>query len=56
MMYNRSSTAESVDGVRLDMTAQKQRPYETIPSTREALKQHVKHTNIAWCVSAVGQQ
>ena len=43
MTYNRSSTAESVDDVRFDMFAEKQRPYEAIPSYWEALMQHVKH-------------
>ena len=42
MMYDRSSTAEGVNA-RLDMYAQKQRPYEVISPTRGALKQHVKH-------------
>ncbi|KAJ8419194.1 hypothetical protein AAFF_G00006930 [Aldrovandia affinis] len=42
MMYDRSSTAEGVDDARLDMFARKQRPYEAIPPTQSALKQHVK--------------
>ena len=42
MMYDRSSTAEGVDDARLDMFARKQRPYEAIPPTRDALLQHVK--------------
>ena len=42
MMYDRSSTAEGVDAARLDMFARKQRPYEAIPPTQGALKQHVK--------------
>ncbi|KAL7370274.1 hypothetical protein ABVT39_024501 [Epinephelus coioides] len=42
MMYDRSSTAEGVDDARLDMFARKQRPYEAIPLTQSALKQHVK--------------
>ena len=42
MMYDRSSTAEGVDAARLDMFAWKQRPYEAIPPTQGALKQHVK--------------
>ena len=44
MMYDRSSTAEGVDAARLDMFARKQRPYEAIPPTQGALKQHVKRT------------
>ena len=42
MMYDRSSTAEGVDDTRMDLFAWKQRPYEAIPPTRSALKQHVK--------------
>ncbi|KAJ8046460.1 hypothetical protein HOLleu_05134 [Holothuria leucospilota] len=41
MMYDRSGTAECVDGARLDMFSRKQRPYEAIPPTRGALIQHV---------------
>ena len=36
MMYNQPNKTESVDDVRLGMFAQKQRPCEAIPSTREA--------------------
>ena len=36
MMYNQFSTAESVDDMRLDMFAQKQRRCEAIPPAREA--------------------
>ncbi|KAJ8340119.1 hypothetical protein SKAU_G00347520 [Synaphobranchus kaupii] len=43
LMYDRSSTAVSVDEARLDMFARKQRPYEAIPPTRAALLQHTKH-------------
>lgn len=42
LMYDRSSTAVSVDEARLDMFARKQRPYEAIPPTRAALLQHTK--------------
>ncbi|KAK3892904.1 hypothetical protein Pcinc_003270 [Petrolisthes cinctipes] len=38
----RSSTAEGVDGARLDMFARRQIKYEAIPPTRAALKHHVK--------------
>ena len=37
LMYGRSSTAATVDEVRLDMFARKQRPDEAIPPTRAAL-------------------
>ena len=55
MMYNRSSTAEIVDDMRLDMLAQKQRPYNAIPSTWIALMQHVKHKS-SLSGSTVSQQ
>ena len=42
LMYDRSSTAVSVDEARLDMFARKQRSYEAIPPTRAALLQHTK--------------
>ena len=35
--------ARGVDDARLDMFAQKQKPYEAIPPTQAALHQHVKH-------------
>ena len=60
MIYDRSSIAEGVDDARLDMFAQKQRPYEAIPPTRTALKQHVKHAayqvGCSWSQSTVRQQ
>ncbi|KAJ8387985.1 hypothetical protein AAFF_G00147760 [Aldrovandia affinis] len=59
MMYDRSSTAEGVDDARLDMFARKQRPYEAIPPTRSALKQHVKRAayqaGCIWSQSTVRQ-
>ncbi|KAJ8405993.1 hypothetical protein AAFF_G00308810 [Aldrovandia affinis] len=59
MMYDRSSTAEGVDDARLDMFARKQRPYEAIPPTRSALKQHVKRAayqaGCIWSLSTVRQ-
>ena len=42
LMYDRSSTAGTVDEARLDMFARKQRAYEAIPPTRGALLQHTK--------------
>ena len=59
MMYDRSSTAEGVDEARLDMFAWKQRPYEAIPPTRSALKQHMKRASYQaaciWSQSTVCQ-
>lgn len=59
MMYDRSSTAEGIDDARLDMFARKQRPYEAIPPTQSALKQHVKHAayqaGCIWSQSTVRQ-
>ena len=59
MMYDRSSTAEDVDEARLDMFARKQRPYEAIPPTRSALKQHMKRASYQaaciWSQSTVCQ-
>lgn len=42
LMYDRSSTVDSVDDARLDLFARKLRPYEAIPPTRAALIQHTK--------------
>ena len=59
IMYDRASTAEGVDDARLDMFARKQRPYEAIPPTRSALKQHVKRAayqaGCIWSQSTVCQ-
>ena len=59
LMYDRSSTAESVDDARLDMFVRKQIPYETIPPTRAALRQHVKRAayqaGCIWSQSTVRQ-
>ena len=55
MTYNQSITAESVDDVRLNMFAQKQRPRETIPSAREAWTS-IWSMLLGWCVAGVGQQ
>ena len=42
VMYDRSSAATSVDEARLDIFARKQRPYNSIPPTRAALREHAK--------------
>ena len=42
LMYDRSSAATSVDEARLDLFARKQRPYNSIPPTRAALREHAK--------------
>ena len=52
-MYDRYSTAATVDEARLDMFARKQRPYESIPPTRAALLQHTRRAAYqAGCVWA----
>ena len=53
LMYDKSSTAATVDEARLDMFARKQRPYEAIPPTKAALLQHTKRAAYqAGCVWA----
>ena len=42
MMYDRSSLATGVDETRLHMYACKQRPYDSIPPTQAALREHAK--------------
>ena len=42
LMYDRSSSATSVDEARLDLFTRKQRSYELIPPTQGALKEHAK--------------
>ena len=42
LMYDRSSAAIGVDGARLHMFARKQQPYDSIPPTQAALREHVK--------------
>jgi len=42
-MNSRSSTATHVNGTRLELFAQKQQSYESIPPTQAALLQHSKH-------------
>ena len=57
LMYDRSSTAATVDEARLDMFARKQRPYEAIPPTRAALLQHTRRAACqAGCVWAQATQ
>ena len=41
-MYDRSSTATTVNDARLDLFARKQRSYQAIPPTQAALKEHIK--------------
>lgn len=42
LMYDRSSAATGVDEARLDLFARKQRPYNSIPPTQAALREHAK--------------
>ena len=42
LMYDRSSAATGVDEARLHMFARKQRPYDSIPPTQAALREHAK--------------
>ena len=42
LMYDRSSATSSVDDARLDLFARKQRSYDLIPPTQNALKEHAK--------------
>ncbi len=44
LMYDRSSAATGVDEARLHMFARKQRPYDSIPPTQAALREHAKRT------------
>ena len=56
LMYDRWSTAVSVDEARLDMFARKQRPYEAIPPT-SAAPQHTKRAAYqAGCIWAQATQ
>ena len=43
-MYDKNSTMDKVEEVRLDMFARKQRSYDAIPPTNAALKQHIKRS------------
>ena len=43
-MYDKNSTADKVDEVRLDLFARKQRSYDAIPPTSASLVQHVKRS------------
>ena len=42
VMYDRSSDVTTVNEARLDLFARKQRPYDLIPPTQAALKEHAK--------------
>ena len=42
LMYERSSAATGVDEARLHIFARKQRPYNSIPATQAALREHAK--------------
>ena len=42
LMYDRSSITSSVDEARLDLFARKQRSYDLIPPSQNALKEHTK--------------
>ena len=42
LMYDRSSSACTVDEARLDLFARKDRSYNSIPPTRAALREHAK--------------
>ena len=42
LMYDRSSAATGVDQARLHMFARKQRPFDSIPPTQAALREHTK--------------
>ena len=42
LMYDRSSAASGGDEARLPMLAHKQRPYDSIPPTQAALREHAK--------------
>ena len=59
MMFDCSSTIETVNDARLDMFSRKQRPYEAIPPTLAALKQHVNRAayqaGCIWSQSTVSQ-
>ena len=58
-MYDRCSAATSVHEARLNLFACKQRPYNSIPPTQSALKEHVKHVayqaGIIWGEATVPQ-
>ena len=49
-MYDRSSVATGVDEARLNMFARKQRPYDSIPPTQAALREHAKRDAYQACV------
>ena len=45
LMYDRSSSATGVDEARLHMFARKQRPYDSIPPTHAATREHAKRAS-----------
>ena len=59
IMYDISSTAESVDDARLELSARKQKSYEAIPQTKATILQHDKRTTYQagciWSQSTVSQ-
>lgn len=51
MMYDKSSPTANIDEARLDLFARKQRSYNSIPSTSEALIEHTKRAaNQVGCI------
>ena len=42
LMYDRNSSAKSVDKARLDLFARKQKSYDNIPPSRAALTEHAE--------------
>ena len=50
LMYAQSSAATGVDEARLHMFARKQRPYDSIPPTQAALREHAKPAAYHVCV------
>lgn len=45
LMYDRSSDVTTVNEARLNLFARKQRPYDSIPPTQAALKEHAKRAS-----------
>ena len=48
LMYDKSSIANDIDSVRLDLFARKQRAYDAIPTTSAALEYHTKRGPSEW--------
>ena len=57
MLYDRSSVTTSVNDARMELFARKQKPYDAIPPTSDALKEHVKRAayqaGIIWSQATV---